>query len=79
MKPVEEDIVGTRESEKEQFQQIEPVKDNSQKIEVEQLLHSSIAKENVTLDERDCEVFTHNIKSVQLSQSPPCQSALLKG
>ena len=31
----EEDIVDTRESEKEQFQQIEPVKDNSQKIEVE--------------------------------------------
>ena len=77
MKPVEEDIVDTRGSEKEQFQQIEPMIDNSQKIEVEQLLHSSIANENVTLDKRDCEVLTHNIKCVQLSQSPSCQSALL--
>ena len=73
----EEDIVDTKESEKVQFQQIETVKDNSQKIEVERLLHSSTANENVTLDKRDCEVLTHNIKCVQLSQSPSCQSALL--
>ena len=74
--PAEEDIFDARDSEKKQFQQIERVQNNSQKIEVEQLFHTPNV--NATLDKRECEVHVHaeNVEYIQSSQSMSCQSAV---